>query len=102
MDTDTRKLWKTFPWVGIGVTTLMGFLSARSILTGKVRFEDSRNQEGPKYVSLEDQPLAYSLILLMLIVFFTAGLVYCVFRIRRRSQFKREDDKLEQGDSQIT
>jgi len=91
MDADTRKLWKTFPWIGIGVTALMAFLSIRSILSGSIRFEDSKSHEGPKYVSLEDQPFAYSMLLLMLLVFLAAGLVYCVFRIRRRNQFRLED-----------
>ena len=91
MDADTRKMWKTIPWIGIGITALMAFLSVRSILTGSIRFENSERQEGPKYISFEDQPLAYSMLLLMLLGFFAAGLAYCVFRIRRRIQFRKED-----------
>ena len=101
MDADTRKLWKTFPWIGIGFTVFMGFLSIRSILSGSIRFEDSKSHEGPKYVSLEDNPFAYSMILLLLVAFSAAGLTYCVFRIRRRNRFRREDKESEKNDLQI-
>jgi hypothetical protein len=93
MEDRSRNIWKTFPWFGLGVTGLMLFVALRIIVTGKVRFENTRYiaDGGPKYVRYEDQPLEFSLLLALVVILFTASLWYCVFRIRRRNRLRRED-----------
>lgn len=94
MDKDVRTLWKTRPWIGMGVAALMAYLFTRSLWTGTIRFESRRYSIEPEFVTWQERPLGFALTLAMLFIFFCGALAYCVFRFRRRRQYRREDDEL--------
>ena len=91
MDKDVRTLWKTRPWIGMGIAALMAYLIIRILVTGRIRFETRRYSIEPEYVTWEEQPVGYALTLLMLAVFLIGAIAYCVFRFRRRHQYRVED-----------
>lgn len=91
MDKEVRALWKTRPWIGIGVALLMAYLILRSLATGVIRFESRRYSNEAEYVTWAEQPVGFALTVAMLAVFFAGATAYCVFRFRRRKNFRAED-----------
>ena len=90
MDKDVRALWKTRPWIGMGVALLMLYLIIRSLLNGQVKFEN-RKYGDPQYIRWEDEPVHFVIVLSILALLLLGALAFCVFRFRRRSKFMRED-----------
>lgn len=90
MDPEVRKLFKTRPWEGIVVSLGVAALLARSLLSGSIRFGNSRYRE-PVVMSYQEQPTDFAIVMAVLVVVLGGAIAYTVFRFRRRWQYRRED-----------
>ena len=90
MDPEVRKLAKKFPWEGVGVSALMAFLLARVFVQGAIHFENRRYGR-PQFLTWEEDPWGFVIVLALLIVFLAAGIGWTIYRLRLRQRLLQED-----------